>query len=95
MHLQLGGLQRTSPLLTFSCGARPSLSLRNIKAIKTLLLMVGTWIFLRISRGDDKIKRSSKDVREEKIPLEILKKRYSKGEIDAAKFARGKKDLES
>jgi len=45
--------------------------------------------------GDDKIKRSSKDVREEEIPLEILKRRYSKGEIDAEKFARRKKDLES
>lgn len=45
--------------------------------------------------GDDKIKRSSKDVREEKIPLEILKRRYSKSEIDSEKFARRKKDLES
>ncbi len=61
----------------------------------TELLVVGTWIFLRISRGDDKIKRSSKDVREEEIPLEILKRRYSKVEIDAEEFARRKKDLES
>jgi len=61
----------------------------------TELLVVGTRIFLRISRGDDKIKRSSKDVREEETPLEILKRRYSKGEIDAEEFARRKKDLES
>ncbi len=61
----------------------------------TELLVVGNWIFLRISRGDDKIKRSSKDVREEEIPLEILKRRYSKVEIDAEEFARRKKDLES
>jgi len=61
----------------------------------TELLVVGTRIFLRISRGDDKIKRSSKDVREEETPLEILKRRYSKGEIDAEEFAKRKKDLES
>lgn len=93
MHLQLGGLQQTS--LTPHLQPAVLDPHYRITAIKTLLLMMGTWIFLRISRGNDKVKRSSKDVREEKIPLEILKKRYSKGEIDAAKFARGKKDLES
>ena len=52
----------------------------------TELLVVGTRIFLRISRGDDKIKRSSKDVREEETPLEILKRRYFKGEINVEEF---------
>jgi uncharacterized membrane protein len=43
----------------------------------------------------DKIKRSSKDVREGETPLEILKRWYSWGEIDDEEFARRKKDLES
>lgn len=52
-------------------------------------------ISLDIQGGDDKIKRSSKDVRKEKITLGILKRRYSKGEIDDEEFARMKKYLES
>lgn len=48
-----------------------------------------------IQGRDDKIKRSSKDVREEETRLEILKRRYSKGEIDDEEFARMKKYLES
>jgi putative membrane protein len=31
----------------------------------------------------------------EETPLEILKRRYAKGEIDAEEFAKKKKDLES
>lgn len=31
----------------------------------------------------------------EETPLDILKKRYARGEIDAEEFARKKKDLES
>ncbi len=31
----------------------------------------------------------------EETPLDILKKRYAKGEIDAEEFAKRKKDLES
>jgi putative membrane protein len=31
----------------------------------------------------------------EETPLEILKRRYAKGEIDAEEFAKRKKDLES
>lgn len=31
----------------------------------------------------------------QETPIEILKKRYAKGEIDAEEFARRKKDLES
>lgn len=31
----------------------------------------------------------------EETPLDILKKRYARGEIDAEEFARRKKDLES
>jgi putative membrane protein len=31
----------------------------------------------------------------EETPLEILKRRYAKGELDAEEFARRKKDLES
>ncbi len=38
---------------------------------------------------------SSEIVRKEETPIEILKKRYAKGEIDAEEFARRKKDLES
>ena len=45
--------------------------------------------------GNDKIKRSSKDVREEETSLEIFKRRYSKVEIDAEEFVWRKKDLES
>jgi len=41
------------------------------------------------------MKHLSKDVREEETPLEILKRRYAKGEIDAEEFSRRKKDLES
>ena len=43
---------------------------------------------------NDKIKRSSKDVREGETPLETLKRRYSWGEIDDEEFARRKKRLE-
>lgn len=82
MHLQLGVM---------------AIKIKDVdKNNGTELMVVGTWIFLRISRGGgDKIKRSSKDVREEETPLEILKRRYSKGEIDAEEFAKRKKDLES
>ena len=45
--------------------------------------------------GNDKIKRSSKDVREGETPLEVLKRWYSMGEIDDEEFAWRKKDLES
>ncbi len=31
----------------------------------------------------------------EEMPMEILKKRYARGEIDAGEFARRKQDLES
>ena len=44
---------------------------------------------------NDKIKRSSKDVREGETPLEVLKRWYSMGEIDDEEFAWRKKDLES
>lgn len=39
--------------------------------------------------------RSSGVSRKEETALEILKRRYAKGEIDAEEFARRKKDLES
>lgn len=44
---------------------------------------------------NDKIKRSSKDVREGETTLEILKRWYSRGEIDDEEFAMRKKDLET
>ena len=45
--------------------------------------------------GNDKIKRSSKDFREGETPLEVLKRWYSRGEIDDEEFAMRKKDLKS
>ena len=44
---------------------------------------------------NDKIKRSSKDVREGETPLEVFKRWYSRGEIDDEEFAMRKKDLKS
>ena len=41
------------------------------------------------------VKHPSEGVRKEESPMEILKRRYAKGEIDAEEFARRKKDLES
>lgn len=40
-------------------------------------------------------KRQSEEVGKEETPLEILKRRYAKGEIDDEEFAKRKKDLES
>jgi len=38
---------------------------------------------------------SAEIVRKEETPIEILKRRYARGEIDAEEFARRKRDLES
>lgn len=40
-------------------------------------------------------RRPYERVGREETPLEILKRRYAKGELDADEFARRKKDLES
>lgn len=40
-------------------------------------------------------KRSSAFNAREETPIEILKRRYAKGEVDAEEFARRKKDLEA
>lgn len=40
-------------------------------------------------------KYSSEEVKKHETPMEILKKRYASGVIDAEEFAKRKKDLES
>ncbi len=41
------------------------------------------------------VRWSSGDVKKEESPMEVLKKRYARGEIDAEEFAKIKKNLES
>jgi len=50
---------------------------------------VGIYFLLRVSKS----KGSDSSIIE--TPLDILKKRYAKGEIDKEEFDRRKKDLES
>ena len=63
-----------------------------------MLMMLVFWaliiygIFYFISRV---ARPSAEIVRKEETPLEILRKRYARGEIDAEEFARRKRDLES
>lgn len=63
-----------------------------------MLMMFVFWglviygIFYLISRV---ARPSAEIVRKEETPLEILRKRYARGEIDAEEFARRKRDLES
>ena len=54
------------------------------------LLLYG--IFLLFSRL---AKRPTEDAGKQDTPMNILKQRYAKGEIDAAEFAQKKKDLDS
>jgi len=49
-------------------------------------------IFSLISRL---LRFQSQDVSKNETPMEILKKRYVRGEIDAQEFERRKKDLQS
>ena len=54
------------------------------------LIIYGIFYFIsRVARPSAEI------VRKEETPVEILKRRYARGEIDAEEFARRKKDLES
>ena len=48
-------------------------------------------IFILFSRL---AKRPTEDAVKQESPMDILKKRYARGEIDAEEFARRKKDLE-
>jgi putative membrane protein len=41
------------------------------------------------------VKRGAGPAQKEETAMDILKKRYARGEIDAEEFARKKKDLES
>ncbi len=41
------------------------------------------------------VKKQGEDRANNETPLDIIKKRYARGEIDAEEFARKKKDLES
>jgi len=49
---------------------------------------VGIYFLLQVSKSKDS------DVSNIEIPLDILKQRYAKGEIDTEEFDRKKKDLE-
>jgi putative membrane protein len=49
------------------------------------MVAIVRWFFLRFARGSAASQES---------PLEILKRRYAKGEIDKAEFEEKKKDLE-
>ncbi len=55
-------------------------------------ILVISGIFYLISRP---AKRAPEDTRQYETPVEILKKRYARGEIDAEEFARRRRDLES
>ena len=63
-----------------------------------MLMMFVFWalviygIFYLVSRV---ARPSAEIVRKEETPIEILKRRYARGEIDAEEFARRKRDLES
>lgn len=54
-----------------------------------LLVIYGLFVFI-----SKMAKRGSGTVWKEETPMDILKKRYAKGEIDAEEFARKKKELE-
>jgi putative membrane protein len=56
-----------------------------------VVLMVGVAIYLKLQ--DSKSKDSNSSTIES--PIDILKKRYTKGEIDTEEFESKKKDLES
>ena len=63
-----------------------------------MLMMFVFWalviygIFYLVSRV---ARPSAEIVRKEETSIEILKRRYARGEIDAEEYARRKKDLES
>ena len=54
-----------------------------------LLVIYGLFVFI-----SNMAKRGSGAAGKEETPLDILKKRYARGELDAEEFARKKKDLE-
>jgi len=56
-----------------------------------VLLLVGVVIYFLLQTSKSK----SSDVSTTETPLDILKKRYAKGEIEKEEFDRKKKDLES
>ena len=56
-----------------------------------LLLLVGVVIYFLLQTSKSK----GPDVSVMETPLDILKKRYAKGEIDKEEYDRKKKDLES
>ena len=57
--------------------------------IIVVLVGVALYFLLRMSKS------KGADDSDIETPLDILKKRYAKGEIDEEEFARKKKDLES
>ena len=53
-----------------------------------VLVGIGVYFLLQVSKS------KGSDVSNIETPLDILKKRYAKGEIDKEEFNRKKKDLE-
>ncbi|MFO7790216.1 MAG: SHOCT domain-containing protein [Bacteroidota bacterium] len=55
--------------------------------IGLILLIVVIWVIAKMVKGNNQIQESNK------TPLDILKERYAKGEIDKEEFEERKKDL--